>query len=218
MTGDPFAGVPAAIAAGVRAALERSQERGAIGPGPLDEHIAQAAAFAVVVRSVVDAPARIADLGSGGGLPGLVLAALLPESEVILLDGRTERMRLLEEHLALIGWEGRVRAIAGRAEEIGRGPLRHGLDAVVARGFAPPAVTAECGAPLLRPGGALVVSEPPDTKRSALRWEPSGCAALGLERIGVPETGWAFAALRALSPCDSRYPRRTGIPAKRPLF
>jgi hypothetical protein len=93
--------------------------------------------------------------------------------------------------------------------------LRGTQVAVVARAFAAPPVTAECAAPLLRVGGLLVVSEPPGAA-GADRW--SGVAELGLgpavHRPGPP----ALVVLTQESACPLRYPRRTGIPAKRPLW
>ena len=112
----------------------------------------------------------------------------------------------------------------GRAEELGHDPepAGHGFDVVVARAFGAPAVVAECGAPFLVLGGRLIVSEPPDG--GGERWReaaaPDRLAELGLmaeERIRSAG-GFGFQVLRATGPCPGKYPRRTGIPAKRPLF
>lgn len=88
---------------------------------------------------------------------------------------------------------------------------------MVARLFGPSAVTAECAAPLLETGGVLIVSEPPT--EAVGRWSSSGLAELGLAWVTVVagEAG-RFAVLRQVEPCPERFPRRTGIPAKRPLF
>ena len=168
-------------------------------------------------------PQRFLDLGSGGGLPGLVLAAVLPTTRGTLLDGRTERGRLLEEHVSALGWEGRIEVAAQRAEVVGRqAEQRGGFDLVVARGFGAPAVTAECAAPLLTAGGLLVVSEPPDDDPT--RWPPEPLAPLGLVPLGAPVTvgigasSARFQVLQQVEPCPERWPRRTGIPAKRPLY
>lgn len=218
MSADPLGAVPAATAATLRACLALSQERGAIGPDALERHIVHAAAFAAVVEALGPPPDRFVDLGSGGGLPGLVLAALWPAASGVLLDGRTERVRMLAEHVAALGWGERVTARAERAEDAGRGPLRGSFAVTTARGFAPPAVTAECAAPLLSTGGLLVVSEPPADTAPPDRWSEEGLAALGLERCPIPETGYSFAAFRQTHPCPERFPRRVGVPAKRPLF
>lgn len=216
---------------GLLAALGRSQAVGAIGPGPLSEHVAHAAGFLVAAR-VAAARAGVGfatdcsflDLGSGGGLPGLVLAELLPLAHGTLLDGRTERARLLTEHVEALGWGSRVRVVGVRAEVAGRDPgLRGRFGLVVARGFARPAVTAECAAPLLAPGGLLVVSEPPEDAGGD-RWPAAALAAFGLVPLEVVVEGdgadhpHTYQVLSQQEPCPDRWPRRTGIPAKRPRY
>jgi 16S rRNA (guanine527-N7)-methyltransferase len=113
-----------------------------------------------------------------------------------------------------------VHVVRARAEEAGRQPdLRATFDLVVSRGFGPPAVTAECGAPFLRVGARLVVSEPPaESDKHEFRWPPAGLAELGL----APSEEWRkpfhYQAFVLERPCPDRYPRRVGVPAKRPLF
>lgn len=161
-------------------------------------------------------PRRLLDLGSGGGIPGLVAAALLPETGCTLLDGRDERARLLARYVEELGWSERVAVVAARAELAGHGPLRGQFDAVVARGFGAPAVTAECGAAFLRLGGALVVSDPPEGAGD--RWPIEGLRRVGLQPLPLPCQRWALSCFMLDTPVADRYPRRVGIPAKRPLF
>ncbi len=182
-----------------------------MGPGPLTEHIEHALAFA----QGVDAPAVAADLGSGGGLPGLVLALRWPSTQWHLIDSAQRRAALLEAAVADLGLGERVTVWRERAEVVARGTLRGACDLVVARSFGPPAVTAECGAPLLLPGGLLVVSEPP--VEDPARWPLAGLALLGLADEGVSGTP-RVRRLRQTASCPERYPRRPGIPAKRPLW
>lgn len=193
------------------AALERARTLGFLGPGPVVDHLLHAVAFEAALQ---DVSGRVIDLGSGGGVPGLVVAARRPDLEIVLVEAMAKRAAFLAatiERLAL----GRARVLAERAEQAGRGELRGTADAVVARGFGPPATTAECGAPLLRPGGLLIVSEPPDDLG---RWPADGLALLGLaaleRRTGPP----ALQVLHQLSRCPASYPRRDGVPRKRPLF
>jgi len=208
--------IPHALEGRLEAALEQSRRLGFLGPGPIETHIALALELATIVEHL--APARTLDLGSGGGVPGLVLLAALPRLHVVLLDASQRRTQFLREAVISLGFAERAEVVTARAEAAGRQPdLRHGFDVVVARSFGPPATTAECAAPLLRLGGHLVVSEPPD---GGDRWPAAGLAPLGLEP--VPLSGFAglhhYAILRAVRLCDDRYPRRDGVPAKRPLF
>ena len=150
-------------------------------------------------------------------MPGLVLATALPDWRWDLVEAGARRAAFLERAVQELGLLDRVRVRHLRAEELGRTDAERGrADAVTARSFGPPAVTAECGAPLLRPGGVLVVSEPPDGAGD--RWPADGLATVGLavaeRRPGPP----AVAVLVQDGPCPPRFPRRPGIPAKRPLW
>jgi 16S rRNA (guanine527-N7)-methyltransferase len=164
---------------------------------------------------------RVLDLGSGGGLPGLVLATYRPQLELTLLEARQRACRFLREAVTALDLA-RVTVVEARAEDAARRPdLRESFDAVVARSFGPPAVTAECAVGFLRPGGRLVVSEPPGDQEgdgAAVRWSQSGLEELGLS---APAPGAGAAAAYVLMEkrrSDDRWPRRVGIPAKRPLW
>jgi 16S rRNA (guanine527-N7)-methyltransferase len=161
-------------------------------------------------------PTTALDLGSGGGVPGLPLALHWPLSNWVLLDGNERRTAWLAEAVQTLDLADRVRVVRARAEEAGRdSTLRGGFDVVTARSFGPPAVTAECASPFLRIGGVLVVSEPP---AEVGRWTVDGLAQLGLG-IGGRSSGapWMQVLVQE-RPCPERFPRRVGIPAKRPLF
>jgi 16S rRNA (guanine527-N7)-methyltransferase len=203
----------------LRTQLEAARSLGYIGPGPVDDHVAHAEAFTDVARrllSGVSAP-KVLDLGSGGGIPGLVLAVRWPEAAVILLEGSARRAKFLRRSVAILGLTPRVAVVNDRAEQAGRRPdARGSQDLVVARAFGPPAVTAECASPFLRMGGWLVVSEPP--RPTADRWPGPGLEALGLRDSGPLTSTHGFRGLEQVQPCSDRFPRRNGVPAKRPLF
>ncbi|MBN2621748.1 MAG: class I SAM-dependent methyltransferase [Acidimicrobiales bacterium] len=243
--------------------LERSRRLGYLGPGSLRVQIDHARGFAAGLGTP---PQRFLDLGSGGGLPGLVLALHWPASQAVLLDASARRCAFLAEAVAELGCDDRVSVVRARAEDAGRRPeLRGAFDAVVARGFGPPAVTAECGAPFLVVGGHLVVSEPPGDDGEATadvgaadcarphgdaavdvagrtgplrgatvdvggggglhqnvapgdRWPADGLAQLGLASERTWSDPFHYRSLVLESTCPETYPRRDGVPAKRPLF
>ena len=151
-------------------------------------------------------------------MPGLPLALRWKATTWVLLDGMERRARALDAAVGALGLDGRVAVHHDRAEAAGRDTtLRGAFDLVVARAFGPPAVTAECGVPFLRVGGRLAVSEPPGDDPG--RWPADGLALLG----SVPEAPRRVgqAAVQVLiqtDSCPDRYPRRVGVPAKRPLF
>lgn len=193
------------------AQLERARALGFLGPGPARAHIEHAAGFLAALEATTG---TVVDLGSGGGVPGLVIGVARPDLALVLVDAAAARCRFLETAVDRLALDATV--VEGRAEHIGRGPRRGTADAVVARSFGPPAATAECAAPLLRVGGLLVVSEPPVPDPS--RWPADGLETLGLE-VGRRSPGSPIVqVLRQVAACPAAYPRRDGLPAKRPLF
>jgi len=198
----------------VERVLEESRRLGFLGPGPLAPHIDHARGFASAQERTPDS---FLDLGSGGGLPGLVLALEWPESTGVLLDAMVRRTEFLRQACVELGFADRVRVVCERAEVAARRPdLRAAFDVVTARSFGPPAVTAECAAGFLRAGGRLVVSEPPDDREA--RWPADGLAELGLTRVPSTARGGRFVVLESDDRPDDRVPRRVGIPAKRPRW
>ncbi|HEV3401042.1 MAG TPA: RsmG family class I SAM-dependent methyltransferase [Acidimicrobiales bacterium] len=196
--------------------LEEARERGLVGPGAVEPHLRHALAFATVAGRPLPRPAL--DLGSGAGLPGLVLAVADPDSQWALLDGRARSAEFLGEAVDRLGLAARVQVVGERAEVAARSELRGTMALVVARGVGPPAATAECAAGFLEPGGALVVSEPPGPDQA--RWPAAGLDQLGMSPAEILETGERlhFARITQRRPTADRFPRRTGQPFKRPLF
>lgn len=196
--------------------LSEARDLGFLGPGPVEGHIEHAAGFLQAVGE--PPPSCVVDLGSGGGVPGLALAVAWPGARLCLLESNERRALFLARASAQLGLDGRVVVAHARAEDAGRDPAwRAWADVVVARSFGPPAVTAECAAPLLQVGGRLVVSEPPEGDGE--RWPADGLAQLGLVPVSRFVQAFSrFQVLRQEEPCPESYPRRVGVPAKRPLF
>ena len=129
--------------------------RGLIGPREVtrlwERHLLNSAAIA----SLVPVGARVVDVGSGAGLPGIPLALARPDLTVTLLEPLARRVAFLTECVRRLGLE-RVTVVRGRAEE---GPIRRqlgGADVVTARAVAPLDKLAGWCLPLLRPGGLLL--------------------------------------------------------------
>jgi 16S rRNA (guanine527-N7)-methyltransferase len=204
--------------------LERSRSLGFLGPGPIRTQVEHAEGFAA---GLDHDPASVLDLGAGGGVPGLVLAGLWPDSRIVLLEAGARRCAFLREALDMLGISDRVRVVEARAEVAARlEDLRGSCNAVVARSFGPPPVTAECGAPFLEAGGWLVVSEPPASEPPGggqpdtcePRWPADGLARLGLTVGPAWSEPFHYQALVQSAPCPDEFPRRVGVPSKRPLF
>jgi 16S rRNA (guanine527-N7)-methyltransferase len=162
-------------------ALAASQRLGMLGPRPVAEVVDHAMAFVAALAGV---DGLVVDLGSGGGVPGLVVARARPDLHVVLLDRRATRTDHLQRLVGRLGLDERVRVVtaeAGRARAL----LDRTADAVIARGFADPATTARAAAPLLRPHGLLVVSGPPDPDDG--RWPAPLLAATGFVVVATPD-------------------------------
>jgi 16S rRNA (guanine527-N7)-methyltransferase len=202
-------GLAEALAA-IGPTLEEARRLGLLGPGPADVHIRHAWRL---VPALPHAGVAV-DLGSGAGVPGLVLAVAVPGLAWVLIEAQERRGRWLVEAARRLGVDGRVTVLRERAEETARGTRRGTADVVTARSFGPPAVTAEVGAPLLRPKAELWVSEPPRPVPD--RWPPAHLEELGLAPLPAAIDGWA--GFRLDGACPERYPRRVGIPTKRPLW
>lgn len=197
----------------VLAVLDEAKRLGFLGPGPVARHVERSLPF---LDLFPDGCSRALDLGSGGGVPGLVLATLTPHVAWYLLEGGKTRSTFLEHSVERLELSHRVVVIGDRAEVAARSTLRGSFDVVTARSFAAPGVTAECAAPFLQVGGRLIVAEPPNG--DPLRWPETGLSKLGLSSGPAVQEPYAFQMLFQEDPCPERYPRRNGIPAKRPLF
>jgi 16S rRNA (guanine527-N7)-methyltransferase len=199
--------------------LDLSRELGFLGTGPIDAQVLHAMGF----LPHVPRGAAVLDLGSGGGLPGLVIARARPDLTVCLLDAMEKRCRFLDRAVEELGLGARVMVQRSRAEELAQRPaFRARFDVVTARSFGPPAVTLECAAGFLRgPGSLVLVSEPPESSDgpATVRWPSEGTAMLGMT-VGrrTSSLGATIQVLTSVERCADQYPRRVGIPSKRPLF
>jgi len=216
---DPVAPAPAALDRLTERLLE-ARNAGFLGPGPVERHLEHSRRLsAAVVRALGSVPESVVDLGSGAGVPGLVMACLWPGPHFVLIEAGARRAEYLSQTIRACGLEGRVDVEHSRAEDAGRNVQYRGhFPTVVARSFGRPAVTAECAAPFLSPEGVLVVSEPPASDPNEDRWPSGPLRGLGLQLEGVQEGEFRFAVLRQVAACPDRYPRRVGVPTKRPLF
>jgi 16S rRNA (guanine527-N7)-methyltransferase len=154
-------------------------------------------------------PGPLADVGSGGGLPGLVLAVVRPARETHLIESTARKAAFIAEAAAELGLS--VRVHAERSEELGRGELRDAVACALARALAPPPIAAELCLPLVRPGGRVVLwsREPAGDALALAAGELEG-SVLEPECPGVLVIG-------KLGATPERFPRRPGMAAKRPL-
>jgi len=162
-------------------ALLDAQRLGFLGSRPIPEVIEHARGFVRALRArendrVIES---VLDLGSGGGVPGLIIAHDLPAVHLTLLDRRAKRTDALERLVRRLGWQDRITvACTDVTTFVPDDPF----DAVVARGFGPPEFTLAQAVRFVRDGGPIVISEPPEVDR----WDDRLLADLGLRRVEAP--------------------------------
>jgi 16S rRNA (guanine527-N7)-methyltransferase len=162
----------------------------------------------------------LADIGAGAGLPGLVLAAALPEARVALVEASARKCEFLRSAVDAMDLSN-AEVVWARAEEWSAGIGR--CDVVTARALAAMPVLSEYAAPLLREGGVLVAWKGTVSEAEAAD-EAAAAHHLGL-RVEpvlsvVPYPGSerrTLHVLRKVAPTPPNYPRRAGIATKRPL-
>jgi 16S rRNA (guanine527-N7)-methyltransferase len=144
----------------------------------------------------------VVDVGSGGGAPGIPLAAALPQREVVLLEAERRKCAFLEE------WApANARVVWGRAEE----QETDWAGVAVAKALAHPATAAEWCLPLVREGGAVVLWVGPSADADRV--------AQVAERIAgeLADSPAGFLVIRKVGPTPPGFPRRPGMAKKRPL-
>ena len=163
--------------------LTEAKRIGTIGSASCADVIRHSAYFADALPADVD---RVLDLGSGAGVPGLIVAVLRPQLRVTLVDRRAKCTDALHRAVSILGLGERVEVCCDDAEHLSRLPNWHrSFDAVMSRGFGPPLPTLALSALFVRLGGVIVVSEPPADIPD--RWQGIDLARMGLsspQRIG----------------------------------
>lgn len=166
---------------------------------------------------------KLVDIGTGAGFPGIPLKIIQPRFSLYLLEANKKKVRFLKELRRRLGLEFEI--LEGRAEDIAKIPLyREQFDLAVGRAVAPLPVLLEYSLPFLKVGGYLIAYKGPKLTEEISTVERA-LAVLGgrLERIAsatLPITGEKrmFAIFLKERETPQNYPRRAGIPAKRPLI
>jgi 16S rRNA (guanine527-N7)-methyltransferase len=207
-------------AALLEAATARVRTTSVPAQGMIARHFSESLELLRILDDAGGGPPLV-DVGPGGGFPGLVIASVRPHWKIALVEPLKKRSVLLSEVARSLGLA-EVAVHAVRGEEAGRSPLRESATIVTARAVAPLAELLEYCVPLATVGGLLVLPKGQSWKEE-LEGAASALAELGcvLERTVEmrPEVSATPIALlvRKVAATDVRYPRRPGIPRKRPL-
>ena len=167
---------------------------------------------------------RLIDVGSGGGFPGLPLAIAFPEMDVTLVEATGKKVDFLEHVIACLELPN-ARAIHGRAEDIAHDSKhREVYDIVTARALASLPALVELCLPFLKVGGVLIAPKSADVEQE-VDAASNALAVLGGETKGIllpdPDspvpTNHRLVVIRKVAPTPDAYPRRAGVPSRRPL-
>jgi len=159
---------------GVVAALEEAQQLGMLGARPIDDVIAHSRVY---LKGLKEVTGRIADLGSGGGVPGLLIATERPDLEIWMIERRGARADFLRKVVLRLNMTGHVFVHEVDAQQLTK-TAGGSFDGVTARGFGPPEFTLRIARALVSPTGRIVISDPPEGNR----WSEALLADLGLGR------------------------------------
>lgn len=160
--------------------------RGLIGPREAGRLWSRHLLNCAVAAEVLPRGARVVDIGSGAGLPGIAMALARPDLRVDLVEPLLRRTVFLDEAVTELGLGDRCRVIRGRAEDVAA--LAGGADAVTARAMAPLAKLAGWAAPLLRDGG-LFAALKGTTAAAEMHRDREACRAAGIVDLTVREIG-----------------------------
>lgn len=186
-----------------------------------DKHIPDA--LAVLDCWGEDGVETVADIGTGGGIPGLVLAAVRPTMQFTLMDATAKKLEAIEEMAEELALKN-VHTLVGRFEELAHDKnYRERFDAITARAVADLPVLLEYAAGFLKMGGSFFAWKQADYV-SELESSETAQSLLGLEFTGAYEytlpTGEArsILAFKKIKPLINAYPRRNGMPKNKPLL
>ena len=173
--------------------------------------------------SLLSRGGEVLDLGSGAGFPGLPLKIAFPRLELTLMDATAKKTAFLQHVIKALGLD-MVEVRTGRAEALAHEPsLRESYDVVVSRAVARLSVLAELSLPFCRLGGLVIAQKGAGVDSELLEAdkaiETMGGALKEVREVEAeePDGGGRLVVLEKMSPTPDRYPRRPGIPAKRPI-
>ena len=188
-------------------------------------HFGESLALLVALRgaALIERDTELVDVGSGGGFPGLPLRIAERSLRVTLLEASARRCRFLRTAIAALDLDD-VAVVQARAEDAGRDQeLRGHFALAVARAVAPLAVLVEYALPLLCSGGLLAAPKgsrgPSELAAASVAIEALGGSVEPAIALSLPDgvPPQQVFLVRRTGPLDERYPRRAGIPSKRPL-
>ncbi|MEY8430349.1 16S rRNA (guanine(527)-N(7))-methyltransferase RsmG [Lachnospiraceae bacterium 48-42] len=166
----------------------------------------------------------VMDVGTGAGFPGMPLKIIYPELKITLLDSLNKRVKFLNEVIRQLELKN-IDAIHGRAEDIGKNEnYREKYDLCVSRAVANLATLSEYCMPFVRVGGVFVSYKSGDIDEEVLKSKKAislfGGKIDEVVKFQLPGTdiNRAFVKIKKIKGTPKKYPRKSGIPSKEPLY
>ena len=157
--------------------LLAAQKIGALSGAPIEQIISHALWFS---KAIPGSARRVIDLGSGAGVPGLIVALDRPELELVLVERRSGRTDSLTRSVIALNLGNRISVKCSEIDDLARdNKFFKQFDAAISRGLGPPLETLRLSRDLVKTGGVVIISEPPPSTQS--RWNPIDVLNLGLE-------------------------------------
>jgi 16S rRNA (guanine527-N7)-methyltransferase len=176
-----------------------------------------------VLKAFSEMPSTVVDVGTGAGLPGIALKIVYPEIELTLIDSVQKKALFLNHLVDVLKLDG-VEVVTGRAETLAHDPAyREGFDAVLSRGVSRMAVLSELTLPFCKIGGVFIAmkkrGDRDEFDESDAALQVLGGRLRKVIGIDLPDLiDRALVVVDKIKPTPDKYPRRSGIPQKRPLL
>ncbi|MDD5866946.1 MAG: 16S rRNA (guanine(527)-N(7))-methyltransferase RsmG [Lachnospiraceae bacterium] len=185
------------------------------------KHFADSLAIASIMDMSQDM--SLIDVGTGAGFPGIPIKICFPNIRITLLDSLQKRLNFLDEVIERLGLE-EINCIHSRAEDGGRNPdLREKYDIAVSRAVAPLQILSEYCLPYVKVGGAFIAYKSGDTEKEVIEAK-NGIRKLGGGNISCQkftlydsDIHRSLIKIDKLEATSNFYPRKAGMPSKKPL-
>lgn len=179
--------------------------------------------FFLLKPGLIPDGSRVADIGTGAGVPGIPLAIMRPDLQVVLVDSLRKRTVFLTEAVQRLGLTN-VEVVWSRAEDLGHKPeFRERCDVVLARAVASLNVLAELCLPLVKKGGAFLALKGPRAQeelaqaQTAITLLGGGEATLLEAELPIQPEVRTILRIDKRKPTPAKYPRKAGLPERAPL-